>query len=91
MTIKVPRRKIPNLNTFSTLIDRLCIENVKKSHFEYLLDNGGQEPDLIRAFHDKILVQNEIIAAIRLELTDLMIEILKYGTYDYVDEERTFS
>ena len=31
------KTKIPNLNTFSTILDRLSIENVKMVHFQNAL------------------------------------------------------
>lgn len=86
---------ISNLNTFSTLIDRLCIENVKLSHFEFLLGfedakfglSNSYSPE---ALHQKISCQHQIISAIKVEIVELLSQILTVGKYEYIDESRTF-
>lgn len=86
---------ITNLNSFSTLIDRLCIENVKLSHFEYLLEeyesnssaSALHSPESLRL---KISSQVELIAAIKEELVNLLSQLLSAGLYNYYDESRTF-
>jgi hypothetical protein len=79
--------RIPNFNTFSTIIDRLSIENVKLSHFEFLLTQAGQdELDL----QSKISLQLEIIELLKKELEEFMFEAFRSKNYSYIDEERTF-
>ena len=79
--------KIPNFNTFSTILDRLSIENVKLSHFEFLSSQEGvNKSDLER----KIKLQLEMIALIRVELENFMLEVFLKKNYEYIDEERTF-
>ncbi len=79
--------KVPNFNTFSTIIDRLSIENVKLSHFEFLVaQEGADKSELDRKIH----LQQEMIKLIRLELENFMTEVFLNKKYDYIDEERTF-
>lgn len=83
-------KKIPNFNSFSTIIDRLSIENVKLSHFENVVnhDNPGEKE---RAeFQRKIEVQREIIDILKGELVAFMEGVFLEGRYDVVKEERTF-
>ena len=79
--------RIPNFNTFSTIIDRLSIENVKLSHFEFLLTQNDQDTSILE---NKIKLQNQIIALIKSELVIFMQEAFQSKEYLYVDEERTF-
>ncbi len=79
--------KVPNFNTFSTIIDRLSIENVKLSHFEFLLAQDGSDK---LELDKKIQMQLEMIKLIRLELENFMLEVFLNKNYDYIDEERTF-
>jgi len=79
--------KIPNLNTLSTFIDRLCIENVKKAHFIFLLENSLERDSVLE---EKIRQQEKIIDALQLELVNLLDEILSKGKYEYFGEIRTF-
>jgi hypothetical protein len=79
--------KIPNLNTFSTLIDRLCIENVKKAHFVFIQEqNLRKDADI----DNKIKQQEAIIEALQLEIVDALEEIFSQGKYEYFGELRTF-
>jgi hypothetical protein len=86
---------ITNLNTFSTLVDRLCIENVKMSHFEFLIEqneiNTSQSGSLSRdQLLQKISIQREMISVIKEEIVNLLSIILEEGSYEYLDESRTF-
>ncbi len=85
---KVPTKKhIPNFDTFGTLVDRLTIEVVKRSHFEFLIEFGGADvPELER----KIAVQSEMIDELKRRLSDFLSEVFQNGVYEYIDEERTF-
>ena len=83
-------KRIPNLNTFSTLVDRLSIENVKLSHFENALEHDNPNSQQSDELKRKIAVQNEIIHGLKNELTEFMHEVLQSGHYDYIKEERTF-
>jgi hypothetical protein len=78
--------KIPNYNTISTLIDRLSIENVKLSHFQYLLENQAKDSNLV----NKIKVQTEIIELLKKELAINLEVIMSDKKYEYLSEERTF-
>ena len=85
--------KVPNFDTFSTLVDRLTIEIVKRAHFEFMLES--QSATLNEAskneLHRKIAIQNDITHVLRQKLADFLRETLAKGSYKYIDEERTFS
>lgn len=80
---------IPNFNTLSTIIDRLIVENVKLSHFEYLLDRAA-ENSLNKDLAKSVDAQLAIIPALREELTKSMAEIFQAGHYETIEEKRTF-
>lgn len=84
------RTRIPNLDTLSTLFDRLSIENVKLAHFENTLEHDQLTDDQRTEFQGKIATQQRIISPIKDELAGLMEEILFANSYDYIKEERTF-
>ena len=80
-------KKIPNFNTFSTIIDRLSIENVKLAHFQFLKDVNNESTSDIDI---KIKVQIEVINLLKEELRLFMTEVFIEKRYDFIDEERTF-
>lgn len=82
-------KRIPNFNTISTLIDRLSIENVKLSHFQYLMEEQSNSID-VGELKIKIGVQLEIIEALKIELEKNLKEIFINQSYNYIEEERTF-
>jgi hypothetical protein len=60
---------------------------VKLSHFEFLSSQeGADKSDLGR----KVKLQLEMIALIRVELENFMLEVFLKNSYEYIDEERTF-
>ena len=77
---------IPNFNSFSTLIDRLSIENVKLAHFEFLLEEFPKDETLV----SKICTQKEVIELLKTELTAFMQKIFSEGSYKTIEEKRTF-
>ena len=77
--------KVPNLNTFSTLIDRLIIERVKLAQIE-----DKQNDYLEDIYLNKINLQNEIIEKIKENLLLLLGEIFITERYRYFNEQRTF-
>lgn len=81
--------RIPNFNTISTLIDRLSIENVKLSHFQYLIEERSASID-VEELKIKIGVQLDIIEALKMELEKNLKEIFINQSYEYIEEERTF-
>jgi hypothetical protein len=82
------RKRIPNFDTISTVIDRLSVEVVKKSHFEFLVETGALAP---AEANKKIELQDAMIAGLRSELRDLLVEAFTSGKYDFIEETRTFS
>ena len=85
--------KVPNFDTFSTLVDRLTIEIVKRAHFEFLLESQSKtlsessRGELLR----KIAIQNDITTVLRQKLADFLVGVLSDKSYRYIDEERTFT
>ena len=82
--------RIPNLNTLSTLLDRLSIENVKVAHFQNALEHDELSAPQRQEFSKKIETQDRIIGSLKEEVATLLEEILFTGKYDYIREERTF-
>jgi len=88
MSVVAERKRIPNFDTISTVIDRLSVEVVKKSHFEFLVETGA----LVAAeATKKIELQDAMIAGLRSELRDLLVEAFTSGRYDFIEETRTFT
>ena len=85
------KRRIPNFNTLSTLLDRLSIENVKLAHFENAIEHDNLTEEQRAGFQAKINVQNQIIDALKKETAAFMSEVFLGGRYDYMKEERTFT
>ena len=83
-------RRIPNFNTLSTLIDRLSIENVKLAHFENALEHDGGSAEQRQELERRIAMQRSIIDALKRELTAFLEAAFVSGTYEYMQEERTF-
>ena len=82
--------RIPNLNTLSTLLDRLSIENVKVAHFQNAIEHDSLSAEQKKEFSKKIETQERIIGSLKEEVVTLMEEILFKGSYEYIREERTF-
>lgn len=67
-----------NVNSFSAIIDRLIIENLKIFQF---IENGDLE---------KADDQNDIISELKNEL-DIIFDEIKSNSYDSISEQRTFT
>jgi hypothetical protein len=77
---------IPNFNTISTIIDRLTVEIVKKTHFEFLVETGTNDASLI----GKIQLQDEMIQGLKKHLAEALRSAIEKGEYSFIDETRTF-
>ena len=84
------KKVVPNWNTVSTIIDRISIESVKKAHFLDVLDNDGVPKDERLEAQLAIEVQDSILRSLREEFADLVVDLLRSGTYEYLVEQRTF-
>ena len=65
------------------------------SHFEFLIEqneiNTSQSGSLSRdQLLQKISIQREMISVIKEEIVNLLSIILEEGSYEYLDESRTF-
>ena len=90
--MKKKRSFIPNLNTFSALVDRLIIENIKLVNFENrLIDvRKGRLKAEKKDLEVKCLVQKKIIALLKEELSGLLQRVITDGEYEALPEKRTF-
>ena len=88
--VKSVETHIPNLNTLSTLIDRLIVENVKLVHFEKKAVGDDLPVTQAKVINRKMAMQHEIIGALRKELARFMEEVTLSGNYRFFKEERTF-
>lgn len=76
---------IPNYDTLSTLIDRICIENVKLFHFKH------HSLGIIEHKLNGILsLQDKILDSLCKELEDFILTTFGSGKYKFLKEERTF-
>lgn len=82
--------RISNFNTMSTLVDRLCIENVKVAFFQNALEHDNPGPGEVEELRKKVSVQEGLIEALKGQLVELMEEVFLAGSYEYTTEERTF-
>jgi hypothetical protein len=71
-------KRMSNVNSFSAIIDRLIIENLKIFQF---IENGDLE---------KADDQNDIISELKNEL-DIIFDEIKSNSYDSISEQRTFT
>jgi hypothetical protein len=70
--------RISNLNSFSAVIDRIIIENLKLLKF---VDDNNKE---------KIITQENVINGLHKELSDILDEVYN-GDYHSLDENRTYA
>ena len=80
--------RVPNFDSLGTLIDRLIVENVKKSIFEVRLSESayGEKCKLEKKIH----LQEMMIKNLKEKLTDMMVKIWHTGDYSVITECRTF-
>ena len=81
-----PKQYIPNLNTISTLCDRLAVESVKASHI--VTRHYTDKP--VELEKDKFQLQFVIFVEIGKALIATIAQILSEGSYHFVSEYRTF-
>jgi hypothetical protein len=79
--------RVPNFDTLSTIIDRLTVEIVKRSHFEFLIETGSGDPGELRR---KVELQDLVVHELRGRLRDFLEQTYVSREYEYVDETRTF-
>jgi len=80
--------RIPNYDTLSTLMDRVIIEIVKKTHFLLMLKEAKNDEK--SNLSKKVEMQSKIISALKLKLVQYFNVSIASGTYRYMKEERTF-
>lgn len=79
--------RIPNFDTLSTIIDRLTVEIVKRTHFEFLTETGSGNAEELR---HKIQLQDTVISELRNRLREFLEQTYVSREYNYIDETRTF-
>jgi len=79
------KKKIPNWNSISTLLDRLAIEVVKKCQFA---DRYEENKTVVNK--QKVSTQEEIIQSLKEETEQYLADIWINGEYNCIGEERTF-
>jgi hypothetical protein len=78
------REKIPNFNSFSCLVDRIVIEQVKKTIFEL-----KQEEEKVD-YKDKIAIQDKALKGLNSLFIDFCLTAWLKSEYSYIEEARTF-
>lgn len=87
-------KKIPNLDTFSAIIDRLIIEVGKVAFLENAkrAEQAKDKPDLkkIQEWDHASREANECRAALKAKIDQLFGEAIRTGKYEVLSEARTF-
>ena len=87
--------KIPNIDTLSCLIDRLCIEVHKAAYFENAkrTEHAKENPDLAQLAKWDRLSRDavELRSAIKNRIDALFQEAVSSGDYRFMREPRTFA
>lgn len=87
-------KKIPNLDTFSSIVDRLIIEVHKVAHLENKKREEQTKPNpniqQIAEWDHASREANECRAALKARLDALFGECVRTGKYDTLSEARTF-
>lgn len=88
-------KKIPNINSISSLIDRLAIENHRAAFFENAKrqEHAKLTPDnnLISRYDNLSRESCELRSAIKNKIDELFQELITQGSYKYYREPRTFT
>ena len=71
--------RLPNIDSFSALLDRLIVEHIKRFEFA----RNGKD--------DAVATQDRIIVGIRDKLNNVLYEIVSISEYKVISEIRTFS
>ena len=79
------KKLIPNLDTISTIMERMAICNVKKSQLSYKLSNDSENEDL----QYKVKVQTEISKDIKSILLASLEKAFNDKKYLFYRENRT--
>jgi len=87
-------KKIPNLDTFSALLDRLIIEVGKVAFMENAkrAEQAKENPDAkkIQEMDNASREANECRAALKGRIDDMLKELVESGKYETLSEARTF-
>lgn len=83
-----------NVDSFSHLVDRLCVENIKLADFVRRLEieQKKDEPDLalVSGLYKGVRLANESRASVKNHLDRMLSEAINSGRYDVLSEQRTF-
>jgi hypothetical protein len=85
---------IQNVDSFSHLIDRLIVENLKLADFVRRLEieTAKEVPDHpgVTRLYASLRLANESRAACKNGLDNLLMKVVKEGSYEVLNEMRTF-
>lgn len=92
--INDPKLYVQNINSFSHLLDRLCIENIKLGDFTRRLEieqNKGKDTNLetINKLYRSMRLSNESRGYVKNCIDKLLHTIIKDGEYNTLEEIRT--
>jgi len=84
---------IQNVDSFSHLLDRLCIENIKLADFvrriEFEQRNDSQDLELIDRLYRGLKLANESRSHIKNKLDKFLHDVINEGNYRVLEEVRT--
>lgn len=91
--INNPKLHVQNVNSFSHLLDRLCIENIKLGDFTRRLEleqrKDNADLELINNLYRGMRLSNETRAYLKNQLDKLLHDVIADGKYDTLEEIRT--
>jgi len=85
---------VQNVNSFSHLLDRLTVENIKLADFvrrmEIEQSRDKEDLEAINRLYKGLRLANEARAAVKNKLDQLLSDVMKAGCYHVLSEQRTF-
>jgi len=85
------RPKIPNFNSYSTLLDRIIIEHVKKSQFEIKINHKDYKIGELEGLRGKVKLQERILRELKEEFLNFNLKCWLLQEYEVIKETRTFA
>ncbi len=85
---------VQNVNSFSHLLDRLCIENIKLADFVRRLELEQRkgdlcDPEVVNRLYRSTRLSNEARSYVKNQIDQLLSDVMKSGEYNTLEEMRT--
>ena len=92
--VNSPDLYVQNINSFSHLLDRLCIENIKLGDFTRRLEleqrkGTNADTNLVNNLYRSMRLANESRGYVKNAIDKLLHTVIKSGKYETLEEIRT--